>query len=83
MHSRQRAEIIPIREVSVAQSAEVVGNLAKSYTPENLLAKVGYFGDKEMKASQWSRNQRSKDTIPGMPPQCQSGFSLKFADVLG
>ena len=41
--NRPRAEITAVREVSVAQSAGVVGNLAKSYTPENLLAKADYF----------------------------------------
>lgn len=55
----------------MAQSAKVVWNLAESYTPENVrlavLAKVDYFG-------LLSGDQRSKDTIPGMPLECQFGF---------
>lgn len=70
-HNWQKPEVTAIGVVSVAQSAKVVWNLAESYTPENVrlavLAKVDYFG-------LLSGDQRSKDTIPGMPLECQSGF---------
>lgn len=82
-HSRQRPEITVTRAVSVAQSAKVVWNLAESYTPENLLAKIDYLGLKRNEGFTIEWEPKKQGYNPCHASGTPVWLSLKFADVLG